>query len=58
MTIRYVGHAQAWDGIEVDGDIAAQDCIVRYRKGGRIIAAAAIGRDVQALECELALEQA
>lgn len=58
VTIRYVGHAQAWDGIEVDGDIAAQDCVVRYRKGGRIIAAAAIGRDVQALECELALEHA
>lgn len=50
VTIRYVGHALDWDEVEVDGDIAARDCAVSYRRGGRTLAMAAIGRDAQALE--------
>ena len=54
-TIRYVGHAPAWDALQVDGDIAARDALVSYFKGGQRIAVAAIGRDVQALRCGQAL---
>lgn len=50
VMIRYVGHALAWDEIRVEGSIAARDCAVHYVKGGRTIAVATIGRDVQALE--------
>ncbi len=50
-TIRYVGHAPSWDSIDIDGDIAARHCLVSYRKDGRRIAVAAIGRDVEALRC-------
>lgn len=55
VTIRYVGHAPGWDEIAVDGDIAARDCLVRYRKAGRTLAAATIGRDAAALEQALRL---
>jgi NADPH-dependent 2,4-dienoyl-CoA reductase/sulfur reductase-like enzyme len=50
VTIRYAGHAQSWDAIEIDGDIGARNCLVRYRKGGTTLAIASIGRDTQALE--------
>ena len=58
MTINYVGHASAWDAIEIDGSLEGRDCTVGYRKGGRIIAVAAIGRDFQALACEASMESA
>lgn len=51
VTIRYVGHAPSWDAIEIDGDIAARDCLVSYWKDGKRVAVASIGRDAQALEC-------
>ncbi|MBK7249597.1 MAG: FAD-dependent oxidoreductase [Gammaproteobacteria bacterium] len=50
VTIRYVGHAPAWNEVVVDGDIAARDCAVSYRRDGRTLAVATIGRDAQALE--------
>lgn len=48
-TIRYVGHAPSWDAIEIDGSMAAGDCLVSYCKDGKRIAIASIGRDAQAL---------
>jgi NADPH-dependent 2,4-dienoyl-CoA reductase/sulfur reductase-like enzyme/nitrite reductase/ring-hydroxylating ferredoxin subunit len=58
MTIRYVGQAQVWDAIEIDGSVAARDCAVSYKKGGKTVAVATIGRDVQALGCAVSLEAA
>ncbi len=57
VPINYVGHAQTWDEITIDGDIARRDCVVRYKRGGRVLAAASIYRDVESLQAELAMEQ-
>lgn len=57
-SIRYVGHAPSWDAIEIDGEPAAGDCTVRYFKGGRLVAAASLGRDIENLHVERELELA
>jgi NADPH-dependent 2,4-dienoyl-CoA reductase/sulfur reductase-like enzyme/nitrite reductase/ring-hydroxylating ferredoxin subunit len=55
-TINYVGHAEGWDEIRVDGSIEAMDCTVSYMSGGRTLAMASMGRDRASLEAELEME--
>ena len=57
VSISYVGHAENWNELAIEGDIAARDCLVRYRHGGRNLAASAINRDIESLRAELAMEQ-
>jgi NADPH-dependent 2,4-dienoyl-CoA reductase/sulfur reductase-like enzyme/nitrite reductase/ring-hydroxylating ferredoxin subunit len=56
ISINYVGHAERWETIEVDGSLEQHDGSVRYRAGGRILAVASIFRDRENLEAELAME--
>ncbi len=58
VPINYVGHAEKWDRIEVEGNIAERDCAVRYVRGGRTLALATIYRDKESLEFEASLEGA
>ena len=57
VPINYVGHAEQWDEIAIDGDIKSKDCLVRYKSKGRVLAVASIFRDVENLRAELAMEQ-
>ena len=57
VPINYVGHAEKWDALAIDGDIAAKDCLVRFERGGRTLAVASIFRDVASLEAEVAMER-
>jgi hypothetical protein len=57
VPINYVGHAEQWDEIEIDGSIASKDCLLRYRRNGRVVAVASIFRDLASLECGLAMER-
>lgn len=56
VSINYVGHAEHWDDITIDGDIAARDCTLRYRREGRVLAVASIYRDIESLRAEAAME--
>jgi NADPH-dependent 2,4-dienoyl-CoA reductase/sulfur reductase-like enzyme/nitrite reductase/ring-hydroxylating ferredoxin subunit len=56
VTINYVGHAEKWDTVDVDGSLDAQDCAVTYRRGGRALAVATVGRDKASLEAEARME--
>jgi 3-phenylpropionate/trans-cinnamate dioxygenase ferredoxin reductase subunit len=58
VPINYVGHAERWDVTEIDGDVAARDCTVRYRRAGRTLAVATIYRDRESLEAEVQMEKA
>jgi 3-phenylpropionate/trans-cinnamate dioxygenase ferredoxin reductase subunit len=44
QTVEYVGFASQWDSITVEGSLPDRDFIVRYLRGGRLLAAAAMGR--------------
>jgi NADPH-dependent 2,4-dienoyl-CoA reductase/sulfur reductase-like enzyme len=57
VPINYVGHAESWDEVSIDGDIAAKDCLLRYKRNGRVLAVASIYRDVENLEAELTMER-
>ena len=35
VPINYVGHAEKWDAIEIDGDVMKRDCVVRYKQAAR-----------------------
>jgi NADPH-dependent 2,4-dienoyl-CoA reductase/sulfur reductase-like enzyme len=58
VPINYVGHAEAFDEIAVEGAIASRDCVVRYKSKGRVLAVASIYRDVESLQAEAAMERA
>jgi NADPH-dependent 2,4-dienoyl-CoA reductase/sulfur reductase-like enzyme len=57
VTIRYVGHAERWDAVKVDGSLDARDASVTFVRGGRTLAVATIGRDRASLEAEAAIER-
>ena len=57
VPINYVGHAESWDEIAIDGDIAGRDCTLRYQRGGRVLALATIYRDAENLKAEAAMER-
>jgi NADPH-dependent 2,4-dienoyl-CoA reductase/sulfur reductase-like enzyme len=57
VPINYVGHAEKWDAIDIDGDVMKRDCVVRYKLGGRVMAVASIYRDKESLEAGVEMER-
>jgi NADPH-dependent 2,4-dienoyl-CoA reductase/sulfur reductase-like enzyme/nitrite reductase/ring-hydroxylating ferredoxin subunit len=57
VPINYVGHAEKWDELTIDGDVMAKDCLLRYRRNGRVLAIASIYRDVESLKAEVTMER-
>lgn len=56
VSIDYLGHAEHWDRIDVDGDIVARDFIATFLQGGKKLAVVSTGRDRETLLAEVALE--
>jgi len=57
LSINYVGHAESWDALAVEGDLAARDGLVRFNRGGRTLAVASLFRDIESLKAEAAMEE-
>jgi NADPH-dependent 2,4-dienoyl-CoA reductase/sulfur reductase-like enzyme/nitrite reductase/ring-hydroxylating ferredoxin subunit len=57
VVISYVGHAERWDRIEIDGRLDARDCAITYCRGNRKLAFVTISRDRESLRAELELEK-
>src|SRR5262249_43337533 len=57
VPINYVGHAEKWDSIRVDGEIEKKDCTVTYERERRTLAVVTIFRDLESLAAESAMEK-
>jgi apoptosis-inducing factor 3 len=58
IPINYIGHAEKWDSVEIEGDIKSRNCLVRYRRNGKLLAVASIFRDLENLKEEAAMGRA
>jgi len=57
ISIQYVGHAEQWDKVDIDGSPAEKNCRVTYSLGGKRLAVATIGRQRESLIAETELER-
>lgn len=57
VPINYVGHAESWDEISTDGDVMNKDCLLRFKRNGRVFAVASIFRDLESLQAEVMMER-
>ena len=58
ISIRYVGHAERWDSVQIDGALESGNWSVAYLRGGRRVAVASVSRDRENLAAEVQLERA
>ena len=57
-SVSYSGHAEGFDAPEIDGSVTDENATVRYRKDGKLLAVATVGRDQDNLKAEAAFEGA
>jgi NADPH-dependent 2,4-dienoyl-CoA reductase/sulfur reductase-like enzyme/nitrite reductase/ring-hydroxylating ferredoxin subunit len=57
ISFNYVGHAEKWDRVEVDGDAAKHDVAARLMRDGKPLALVTLFRDGESLRAELAMEK-
>jgi NADPH-dependent 2,4-dienoyl-CoA reductase/sulfur reductase-like enzyme len=58
VPINYIGHAERFDDVAIEGEIKSRDCLVRYRRDGKVVAVASIFRDLANLMEEVVMERA
>jgi NADPH-dependent 2,4-dienoyl-CoA reductase/sulfur reductase-like enzyme/nitrite reductase/ring-hydroxylating ferredoxin subunit len=57
FTLNYVGHAEKWDKLDLEGSIEDHDCKLSFQRGGKTLAVATVGRDRESLENEVSMER-
>jgi NADPH-dependent 2,4-dienoyl-CoA reductase/sulfur reductase-like enzyme/nitrite reductase/ring-hydroxylating ferredoxin subunit len=56
VALNYVGHAEKWDSIVIDGQMKEGNFAASYRRGEKTLAVATVSRDLQSLKEEAAME--
>jgi NADPH-dependent 2,4-dienoyl-CoA reductase/sulfur reductase-like enzyme len=57
VTISYAGHAPSWDDCKIKGDLGKRNACIIYRRKGKVLAVATIGRDKASLRIEAAMDR-
>jgi apoptosis-inducing factor 3 len=57
ITVNYVGHAERWDEVHIDGSLEEHNCSIDFRSEGNTVAIATIARDLVSLATELWMER-
>ncbi|WP_412069817.1 FAD-dependent oxidoreductase [Rubrivirga sp. IMCC43871] len=57
VSLRYVGHAEHWDEVIVDGSLDDRDFMAAYVSGGTVRAVVTVGRDRQAAAAQRLLDR-
>jgi NADPH-dependent 2,4-dienoyl-CoA reductase/sulfur reductase-like enzyme/nitrite reductase/ring-hydroxylating ferredoxin subunit len=57
FSLGYVGHAERWDTVDVEGQLAARDCTITYRRSNQKLALAVVHRDLEGVRAEVEFER-
>jgi NADPH-dependent 2,4-dienoyl-CoA reductase/sulfur reductase-like enzyme/nitrite reductase/ring-hydroxylating ferredoxin subunit len=57
LALNYVGHAEKWDAVEMDGSFEAREFRLTYKAGNETLAVLTLSRDRDSLAAEAAMER-
>jgi apoptosis-inducing factor 3 len=57
LGLAYVGHAERFDKVEIDGKLDRRNCKVTYRRGDRTLAAAVVNHDLEGPRAKVEFER-
>ncbi len=55
--LAYIGHAERFDTVDIEGSLDARDCKITYLRGDRKLAVAVVHRDLEGLHAEVEFER-
>ena len=58
FSLAYIGHAERFDEVRIDGAFETRDCTLSYWRGGRNLAVAVVHRDLEGLRSEIEFKRA
>jgi apoptosis-inducing factor 3 len=58
FTLNYVGHAERWDKLNLEGSLEDHNCKLSFMRGAKNLAIATVGRDLECLKQEVEMERA